>query len=277
MSVSTATTVQPVPGASVRSQGVPGAGAEADPRLAYALHLGDTSLILGQRLAEWVGHAPELEEDLALANIALDLIGQTRYLYSYAGQLEGQGRTEDDLAFLRDPSDFTNLLLVEQPNVDFGYTIVRQFLIDAWQMELFERLQSSSERELAELATKALKETRYHYRFSSGWMVRLGDGTQESRQRMQAAIDALWRFTDELFTPSEIDFAAAAAGVGPDLPSLRAPWLARVEQTLQEATLAKPADIKYRWHGKRGEHSEHLGHMLAQMQYMQRAYPGAKW
>lgn len=246
-------------------------------RYRYSLHLGDTSLILAQRLGEWVGHAPALEEDLALANISLDLLGQARHLLSFAAQIEGKRRSEDDLAFLRDPADFANLNLVEQPNVDFGHTMVRQFLIDAWQLELFERLQSSSEPKFAELAAKALKETRYHYRFSAGWIVRLGDGTEESHQRVQAALDALWRFTHELFAPSEIDQEAAAAGIAPDLASLRPSWLDRVDHVLQEATLVKPADVAYVWHGKRGQHSEHLSRLLTEMQYMQRTYPGVQW
>ncbi|HWK51921.1 MAG TPA: 1,2-phenylacetyl-CoA epoxidase subunit PaaC [Steroidobacter sp.] len=251
--------------------------ASDDLRFRYAVYLGDTSLILAQRLGEWVGHAPALEEDLALANISLDLLGQARHLLSYAGEIEGKGRSEDDLAFLRDPSDFANLGLVEQPNVDFGHTIVRQFLIDAWQLELFERLQSSSEPRFAELAAKALKETRYHYRFSSGWVVRLGDGTEESHQRVQAGLDALWKFTHELFAPGAVDEEAAAAGLGPDPASLRAAWLANIEPVLTEATLKKPADVSYRWFGKRNEHSEHLSHLLAEMQFMQRAYPGMQW
>lgn len=245
--------------------------------LAYALHLGDTSLILAQRLGEWVGHAPALEEDLALANISLDLLGQARYLLSYAGELEGKGRSEDDLAFLRDPSDYTNLALVEQPNVDFGHTIVRQFLIDAWQLQLFEHLQSSTEPRFAELAAKALKETRYHYRFSSGWMVRLGDGTEESHKRVQAGLDELWKFTAELFAPGAADEAAARAGFAPDPAALRAGWLASVEPVLQEATLKRPPDVSYRWFGKLRQHSDHLSHLLAEMQFMQRAYPGAQW
>lgn len=243
----------------------------------YALHLGDTSLILAQRLGEWVGHAPALEEDLALANISLDLVGQARYLLTFAGELESQGRSEDDLAFLRDPADFANLNLVEQPNVDFGHTIVRQFLVDAWQLEVFERLQSSSEPKLAELAAKALKETRYHFRFSAGWMVRLGDGTAESHQRVQAALDALWRFTHELFAPSDVDQQAAALGIAPDLASLRSSWLDRINHVLQEATLTKPADVAYVWHGKRGQHSDYLSRLLTDMQYMQRTYPGVQW
>lgn len=253
------------------------AGASVDVRIGYATYLGDTSLILAQRLGEWVGHAPALEEDLALANVALDLLGQARYLLSYAGELEGRERSEDDLAFLRDPSDYTNLALVEQPNVDFGHTIVRQFLVDAWQLELFEHLQSSREQRFAELAAKALKETRYHYRFSAGWMVRLGDGTEESHKRVQTALDALWRFTGEMFAPGAADEQAAQAGFAPDPSTLRSAWLANVEQVLREATLKKPADANYRWFGKRHEHSDHLSRLLAEMQFMQRTYPGAQW
>jgi ring-1,2-phenylacetyl-CoA epoxidase subunit PaaC len=243
----------------------------------YSLHLGDTSLILAQRLGEWVGHAPALEEDLALANIGLDLIGQARYLLSYAAELEGKGRTEDDLAFLRDPADFTNLGLVEQPNVDFGHTIVRQFLIDAWQLELFEHLQQSAVAKLAELAAKALKETRYHLRFSSGWMVRLGDGTAESHRRVQDSLESLWKFTHELFVPSELEQQAATAGIAPELGKLRPSWMAQVDAVLHEATLVKPADVPYAWHGKNAQHSEHLSRLLAEMQIMQRTYPGAQW
>lgn len=251
--------------------------AEIDARLGYAIYLGDTSLILAQRLGEWVGHAPALEEDLALANIALDLLGQARYLLSYAGELEGKGRSEDDLAFLRDPSDYSNLALVEQPNVDFGHTIARQFLIDAWQLELFERLQSSTEPRFAQLAAKAVKETRYHYRFSAGWLVRLGDGTEESHQRVQSSLEELWKFTTELFAPGAADEAAAQAGFAPALSSLRTAWLAKVEPVLEEATLTRPPDVNYRWFGKRHQHTDHLSHLLTEMQFMQRTYPGAQW
>ena len=243
----------------------------------YVLHLGDTSMILAQRLGEWIGHAPALEEDLALANIGLDLIGQARYLFAYAAEIEGKGRTEDDLAFLREPSDFTNLSLVEQPNGDFGHTIVRQLLIDAWQLELFERLQFSSAPRLADLAAKALKETRYHFRFSSGWVVRLGDGTEESHHRVQEALDALWKFTHELFAPNDVDRQAASERIGPDLTTLHAPWVARIDEVLREATLTKPADISYAWHGKNAQHSDHLSRLLAEMQFMQRTYPGSQW
>jgi len=243
----------------------------------YALTVGDTSLILAQRLGEWIGHAPALEEDLALANIGLDLLGQARYLLSYVAQLQGNGGTEDDLAFLRDPQDFLNLSLVEQPNGDFGQTIVRQFLVDAWQLELFERLQQSSEPKLAELAAKAIKETRYHFRFSSGWVVRLGDGTAESHQRVQTALDTLWRFTHEMFVASPAEQEAIAQGIAPDPASLAASWSSRVDEVLKAATLKRPADVAYSWHGKRGQHSEHLSRLLAEMQFMQRTYPGAQW
>lgn len=243
----------------------------------YALFLGDTALVLAQRLGEWIGHAPALEEDLALANVSLDLVGQARHLLTLAGELEGQGRSEDDLAFLRDPQDYTNLTLVEQPNVDFGHTIMRQFLVDAWQLALYEKLQSSPDQRLAEIAAKALKETRYHYRFSAGWVVRLGDGTEESHTRMQTALDNLWRFTGELFAPVGADEAAAQAGIAPSPESLRAEWLSNVDAVLAEATLTKPQDVPYRWYGKCRDHTEHLGLLLAEMQYMQRSHPGAKW
>ena len=256
---------------------LPAAEATAEVLYRYTLHLGDTSLILAQRLGEWIGHAPALEEDLALANVGLDLIGQARYLLSYAAELEGKGRTEDDLAFLREPSDFTNLSLVEQPNGDFGHTIVRQLLIDAWQLELFERLQYSTASKLAELAAKALKETRYHFRFSAGWVVRLGDGTEESHRRVQEALDDLWKFTHELFAPSEVDGQAAAERIAPDLATLRSPWDARIDEVLRQATVVKPAPVAYAWHGKNAQHSEHLSRLLAEMQYMQRTYPGAQW
>ena len=243
----------------------------------YLLRLGDTSLILGQRLGEWVGHAPALEEDLGLGNLALDLIGQARLLLSYAGETEGRGRDEDVLAFLRDAPEFANLTLAEQPNGDFGRSIVRQWLIDAWQLEIYEALQASTDSRLAGIAAKALKETRYHYRFSSGWLVRLGDGTAESHRRVQVSVDALWRFTGELFAADEIDERLAVAGIAPRLETLQPRWSARVSEALQEATLMRPAAISFPWHGKRGVHTEHLGHMLGEMQHLQRAYPGAQW
>jgi ring-1,2-phenylacetyl-CoA epoxidase subunit PaaC len=243
----------------------------------YVLRLADTSLVLGQRLGEWVGHAPALEEDLALANIALDLIGQARLLLSYAGEIEGQGRDEDALAFLRDAAEFCNVSLAEQPNGDFGQTIVRQFLLDAWQLELYESLSGSSDARLAEIAAKAVKETRYHLRFSAGWLVRLGDGTAESHARVAQALDTLWRFTDELVAPDALDEEMAAAGIGPSLGTLRARWEQRVGAVLEEASLQRPAAARYLWHGKRGVHTEHLGHMLAEMQHLARTFRGAAW
>lgn len=251
--------------------------AATEARFRYLLRLADTSLVLGQRLGEWVGHAPALEEDLALANIALDLIGQARLLLAYAGEVEGRGRDEDALAFLRDAPEFCNVSLAEQPNGDFGQTLVRQFLIAAWQIELYEALSRSSDARLAGIAAKAVKETRYHLRFSSGWLVRLGDGTAESHARVQQAVDALWRFTDELLTPDDLDDEMAAAGVGPSLAGLRPRWEARIDAVLDEATLKRPAPARHPWYGKRGVHTEHLGHMLAEMQHLPRAFPGVTW
>jgi ring-1,2-phenylacetyl-CoA epoxidase subunit PaaC len=245
--------------------------------LRYVLRLGDTSLILGQRLGEWIGHAPALEEDLGLANLALDLIGQARLLLSYAGELEGAGRDEDALAFLREAPEFVSASLAEQPNGDFACTIVRQWLIDTWQLELYQGLSDSADARLAAIAAKALKETRYHCRFSSGWLVRLGDGTAESRARAQRAVDELWRFTHELFAPDEIDAQMTAAGIAPDLAQLKDSWSARIDADLHAATLTRPAEQAYAWHGKRGVHTEHLSHLLAEMQHLPRSYPGARW
>lgn len=247
------------------------------PRLRCVLRLADTSLILGQRLSEWIGHAPALEEDLGLANISLDLIGQARLLLSYAGELEGRGRSEDELAFLRDASEFMNLTLVEQPNGDFGRTLVRQLLVSAFQLELYEALQTSTDPRLAEIAAKALKETRYHVRYSASWVVRMGDGTLESRTRVQTALHELWPFTTELFAADSVDDAMVADGVAPSLADLKIRWSARLDAVLTEATLTRPADSIFPWHGKRGVHTEHLGYMLAEMQFLQRAYPGAQW
>jgi len=249
----------------------------AEKRCAWLLRLADTSLVLGQRLSEWVGHAPALEEDLALGNIALDLIGQARLLLAYAGQLEGRGRDEDQLAFLRDAPEFYNVSLAEQPNGDFAQTIVRQVLLDAWQLELYHSLTGSADESLADIAAKALKECRYHWRFSSGWLVRLGDGTEESHMRAQAALDGLWRFTEELLTPDGLDSQMASHDIAPPLAALRSRWEARIAAALEESTLRAPAPVFFPWHGKRGVHTEHLGHLLAEMQHLPRAYPGATW
>lgn len=248
-----------------------------DARLRYVLRLADTSLILGQRLSEWIGHAPALEEDLGLANIALDLIGQARLLLSYAGELEGRGRSEDQLAFLRDASEFLNLTLVEQPNGGFGHTLVRQFLVSAFQLELYEALQTSADPRLAEIAAKAVKETRYHVRYSASWVVRMGDGTWDSYARAQAALDELWPFTGELFAADDVDAAMVLAGIAPRAAQLEARWSARIDAVLAEATLIRPTDSIFPWHGKLGVHTEHLGYILAELQFLQRAYPGAEW
>ncbi len=243
----------------------------------YLLRLGDLSLILGQRLGEWVGHSPALEEDLGLANIALDLIGQARLLFSYAGEVEGRGRDEDGVAFLREHGDYLNAILVEQPNGDFGQTIVRQVLVDVFQLELYERMAASTDARLAAIAQKSVKEVRYHLRFSSGWLIRLGDGTEESHRRVQGALDRLWPYTVELFAADELDEAMAESGVAPRLPEVQAAWSARIDALLAEATLVRPAARPHIWHGKRGEHSEHLGYILTEMQHLQRTYPGARW
>lgn len=251
--------------------------ASAGERLRYVLRLADTGLVLGQRLAEWVGHAPALEEDLALGNLSLDLIGQARLLLAYAGQIEGRGRDEDQLAFLRDAPEFYNVALAEQPNGDFGETIVRQALIDAWQLELYHDLCASSDERLAEIAAKALKECRYHWRFSRGWLVRLGDGTEESHARVQSALDSLWRFTGELITPDSLDVGMASHGIAPPLAAVASRWEARIAEALEEAKLKQPASQPFPWHGKAGVHTEHLGHLLGEMQHLQRTYPGARW
>ena len=259
-----------------------GAPNERDPaqqqaHFRYVLRLGDTSLVLGQRLGEWAGHAPALEEDLGLANLALDLIGQARLLLTYAGEIEGRGRDEDALAFLRDAPEFANLTLAEQPNGDFGHTIVRQWLLDTWQLEIYAGLQESADTRLGAIAAKALRETRYHQRFSSGWLIRLGDGTEESHDRVQAALDSLWRFTAELFAADDVDERMRAAAIAPALTELAPRWSARIDEDLRAATLERPAARPYPWHGRRGVHTEHLGHMLSDMQHLQRTYPGVRW
>ncbi len=245
--------------------------------LHYVLHLADSNLVLAQRLGEWVGHAPALEEDLGLANVSLDLLGQARLLLAYAGELEGKGRDEDQLAFLREESQYLNLTLVEQPNGDFARTIVRQFLFDAWQSGLCEALQHSRDARLAAIAAKALKETRYHLRYSGGWLVRLGDGTEASHRRAQEALERLWPYVDELFASEALDREVAGAGLGPDPAALEPAWSARVNEVLAQATLARPAHAPHPWHGKQGRHGEHLGYLLAEMQSLHRAHPGARW
>ncbi|TNE35491.1 MAG: phenylacetate-CoA oxygenase subunit PaaI [Alphaproteobacteria bacterium] len=243
----------------------------------YLIRLGDNSLILGQRLAEWSGHAPILEEELALANIGLDLIGQARMLLTYAGEVEGKGRDEDRLAYHRDSSDWRNLLLVEQPNGDFAKTMARQFFFDHFQYLQYEALSRSTDERLAGIAAKSLKEISYHRRHSSDWVIRLGDGTKESHDRMQKAIEELWGFLPEMFDMDAVDDAMLAAGIGDDVASLRDEFDMAIEKVLREATLDRPEDSWSVRGSREGRHSEHLGYLLAEMQFLQRAYPDAKW
>lgn len=244
----------------------------------YLLRLGDTCHVLSHRLGEWCGHGPVLEEDIALTNIALDLIGQARLYYQYAAELEGEGRSEDDLAFLRPERDFGNLLLVEQPNGDYANTIARQFLFDSFNLLFCRALAQSTDPRLAAIAGSAVKEVTYHRRHSSSWVVRLGDGTEESRRRIAQAFERLIGFTDELFQMDEVDRAIAEAGIGPDLESLREPWQADVRAVLDEATLGWPAATWSVSGGRhKGRHTEHLGYLLAEMQFMQRSFPGLSW
>lgn len=245
--------------------------------LDYVLRIADTALILGQRLSEWCGHGPVIEEDIALTNIALDLIGQARLLLTHAGALEGQGRGEDALAFLRREPEFRNLTVVELPNGDFGQTILRNFLVGAWQRELLHALAGSADAELAAIAAKSLKETRYHVQHASDWVIRLGDGTEESHQRVQAALDVLWPYTAEFFSATPTDDVAVATAIGPAWSSLESAWMAAVTPVLEVATLAVPARTPFLSRGKHGVHSEHLGHLLTEMQYLQRTYPSGTW
>jgi ring-1,2-phenylacetyl-CoA epoxidase subunit PaaC len=250
----------------------------------YLLRLGDTCLILGQRLAEWCGHAPVLEEDMALANMALDLIGQARALLTQAGRRtagDGAAHDEDQLAFLRDERDYFNPTIVELPNGegtgDFAFTVLRNLMLATFLKLMWQRLADTSDPDLAAIAAKALKEARYHQRHSADWVVRLGDGTDESHRRCEAALGQLWRYAAELFDADEVDDAARAAGLGPSWAELREDWSAEVGAVLAEATLTPPAWGRFRSHGKQGAHSEHMGYLLAEMQYLQRAYPGGAW
>ncbi|HBV2907494.1 TPA: phenylacetate-CoA oxygenase subunit PaaC [Citrobacter freundii] len=247
-----------------------------NPVATYALRLGDNGLILAQRLGAWCGHAPELEIDLALANIGLDLLGQARNFLSYAAELNGNG-DEDTLAFGRDERQFSNVLLVEQPNGNFADTIARQFFMDAWHVALFSRLVNSRDAQIAAIAAKGLKEVRYHLRFSRGWLERLGNGTDYSAQLMQQAVNSLWRFTGELFMADELDISLSEQGIAVDPRELAAEWQTTVHTALLDAGLQIPEEAAFRRGGKQGLHSEHLGPMLAEMQYLQRSYPGQQW
>jgi ring-1,2-phenylacetyl-CoA epoxidase subunit PaaC len=250
------------------------------PATQYLLRIGDSCLILAQRLGEWCGHAPVLEEDIAMSNIALDLIGQSRALLTHAGQLEGAegaGRThdEDQLAFLRQERDYFNPTIVELPRGDFAFTVVRNTMVATLLKLLWQRLATSSDAEVAAIAAKALKEARYHQQHSADWMVRLGDGTDESRRR--TALAQLWPYVAELFESDAVDEAASASGLGPAASELQAPWLAEMQQVLDAAGLSRPADSAFRSSGRQGRHSEHMGYILAEMQHLQRSFPGGVW
>ena len=243
----------------------------------YALRLGDDALVLAQRLSAWSSRGHDLEEDIALTNIGLDLLGQARMLLTYAGTVEGGSRTEDDLAYLREERDFTNLLLVEQPNGDFARTIARQLLFSTWQLALWEALQSSADETLAAVAGKAVKEADYHRDHAVQWTLRLGDGTDESHHRMQAAVDALWPYVDEVFTVDDVEQALVAGGVAVDAASLRPGWDRFVDGVLAEATLTRPEDGWNPSGGRRGMHTESFGYLLSEMQHLHRSHPGATW
>jgi ring-1,2-phenylacetyl-CoA epoxidase subunit PaaC len=244
-----------------------------EARLEYVLRIADSCLVLGHRLSEWCGHGPVIEEDIALTNIALDLIGQARALYARAGVLEGKGRGEDEFAFQRNENEFRNVTMTELPNGDYGFTITRNFLFLAFQRELWAALQADADRELSEMAGKSLKETRYHVQHASDWVIRLGDGTDESHQRMQRALETLWPYTAEFFSASPIDGADA----GPVWSTLERRWSSVVRPVLDVATLHVPEATAFLSHGKEGVHSEHLKPLLAEMQYLQRAYPNCEW
>jgi ring-1,2-phenylacetyl-CoA epoxidase subunit PaaC len=251
---------------------------EASPALfAYVLRLGDDRLVLGHRLSEWCGHGPILEEDIALANVSLDLIGQATLLLRLAAETEGRGRDEDALAYFRDATDYRNALMAELPKGDFGFTIVRQLLFSVFSLLQMEALLQSSNSDLAGIAGKAAKECRYHVRHSAQWVVILGDGTSDSHARAQAAVDDLWRYTGELFVSDTVEQAAAAEGFGVDASTLLAPWRAQIDDVLRRATLTCPAAPYMQRGGRDGRHTEHLGHMLAEMQIVARSHPGASW
>ncbi|MDJ0939917.1 MAG: phenylacetate-CoA oxygenase subunit PaaC [Woeseiaceae bacterium] len=245
--------------------------------LTYVLRVADNALITGQRMIERVAGEAELEEELANANFALDYIGQARMLYTYAGELEGEGRSEDDFAYLRDTQEFRNFLLAEQPNGHFGDAIVRQFLFESFYLLQLEALADSRDKRLAEIAARAEKEIRYHLRHAAQWLVRLGDGTDESHARVARSLAEQWRYTGEFFAGDEVDSILQSEFRGPDLDALREQWLANVTEVLEEATLAVPGETFMATGGRQGLHTEHLGFLIAEMQHLQRAYPGASW
>lgn len=243
----------------------------------FLLRLGDDSLILGQRLSEWCAHGPILEEDIATTNIALDLIGQATNIFEYSAQVENKGRDADALAFLRLEHQYYNVLLVEQPNGNFADTMVRQFLFDVYRKLLFEQLIHSKDSQVAAIAEKSLKETKYHVKHSAEWLIRLGDGTQLSHDRAQHAVNILWRYAQELFITDETEHALQSEGIIGDIAALKGPWLSFVQDIMTQATLVLPESDASFGGGRQGRHSEHMGFILAQLQYMQRAYPNMQW
>ena len=248
-----------------------------DPVELYAVRLADDALVLGHRLSEWSSNAPFLEEDLALSNVALDYIGRARMFYTYAGQLRNDGTTEDDYAYLRDCREYYNLLINELPRGDFAFSMARQFLVDAFNLAYLGQLQGSSDDSLAAIAGKAVKESTYHLRRSTDWMMRLGDGTEESLRRLQEAVVELWGFTPELFAMDELETALLAQGIAVDRAALRAGWEQQVRATLQAAGVTIPEPDWQVEGGRQGVHTEHLGHLLSELQFVQRAYPGLEW
>lgn len=243
----------------------------------YILSIADNSLILGQRLGELCGHGPSLETDIACTNISLDLFGQVRSYFQYAAKIAGDNRTEDDIAMLRKEHEYLNVLIVEQPNTDFAYVMARQFLFDVYHFMFLQKLQQSHDITLSAIADKSIKEVSYHLRFSSDWVKRLGDGTNESRQKMQDAIDTLWTYTDELFHQTEADKAMIEEGIGVDVTKLKEAYYSKVSERLKEATLNVPKSKWFQKGGKQGVHTEHLGYLLSDLQYMQRTYPNMEW
>lgn len=243
----------------------------------YTLHLADNALIIGHRNSEWCGHGPVLEQDIAISNIALDFIGQARNFYQYASELSGNNTTEDSLAFLRDVSEFKNVLITELPNGDWAQTTLRQFLFSTYQYYFYQQLQNSTDTRLAAIAAKSLKEVTYHLRWSSEWVIRLGDGTEESKHRLLTALDELWNFTGEMFLPAAYETALLQENMGVDLSIIHQQWNQKVQEVFAEATIQIPEKSWAQQGGKTGIHTEHLGYILAEMQFLQRAYPGAEW
>ena len=248
-----------------------------NPEIVYALRLADDALLLGHRLSEWSGKAPSLEEDIALSNLGLDLIGQARLFYQLAARIEGKGRDEDTFAYFRDEAEFRNVLLVELPRGDFAFTMARQLVVAAYLHPAYDAMTRSASAGFAEIAAKAVKEMAYHVRHSAEWVIRLGDGTDESRRRMVAALDAIWPFTDELFESDPVSMTLVASGIAPDPASIKSAWIATLEKVLQQATLQRPDTADRRTGGRSGRHTEHLTELLSEMQSLARAHPGVTW